>query len=275
MQSDANGLLTKFPENREFNREFFNFGPFSAILATNRRGNPMACSKIPDAAEQGIFSPGTGNLAARSGNFRARAGNVARCVPHVISVTDKADHEALLLLGPGRGQRARECREGEIGRRGAVEKGRHDPRRDKGERSEKPHVPFDLAFATGDRGEAGGAAVGQIVDPLARLGDRDQEGVAPRRLHGRVVSRHMDMPLRAAGTGLVHGMVTVVTAGLRFPDGFSRGWSGAPISSGASTHWRSCSLMCFGVSMTRSTWCSISSRSLSGSDCASSTAWQT
>src|SRR5215204_4474353 len=64
MQSDANGLLTKFPENREFNREFFNFGPFSAILATNRRGNPMACSKIPDAAEQGIFSPGTGNLAA-------------------------------------------------------------------------------------------------------------------------------------------------------------------------------------------------------------------
>src|SRR5215216_1885369 len=42
MQSDANGLLTKFPENREFNKEFFNFGPFSAILVPNRRGNPMA-----------------------------------------------------------------------------------------------------------------------------------------------------------------------------------------------------------------------------------------
>jgi len=36
-------------------------------------------------------------------------------------------------------------------------------------------VAFDLAFAAGDRREARGAAMRQIVDPVARLGDRDQE----------------------------------------------------------------------------------------------------
>src|ERR1700738_394702 len=33
-----------FPANREFNREFFKFGPFSAILASNQRANSSACS---------------------------------------------------------------------------------------------------------------------------------------------------------------------------------------------------------------------------------------
>jgi hypothetical protein len=60
---------------------------------------------------------------------------------------------------------------GEIGRRGAVEQGRHDPGRHEGERDQRT-CRFDLAFAAGDRREAGGAAVGQIVDP-SRLGDRD------------------------------------------------------------------------------------------------------
>jgi hypothetical protein len=36
-----------FPANREFNREFFKFGPFSAILASNQRANSNACIKIP------------------------------------------------------------------------------------------------------------------------------------------------------------------------------------------------------------------------------------
>ena len=45
----------KFPDNREFNREFFDFRPFSAILARNLWAISMACSKIPYETEQGIF----------------------------------------------------------------------------------------------------------------------------------------------------------------------------------------------------------------------------
>ena len=45
----------KFPDNREFNREFFDFRPFSVILARNRCAKSMACSKIPYETEQGIF----------------------------------------------------------------------------------------------------------------------------------------------------------------------------------------------------------------------------
>jgi hypothetical protein len=62
----------------------------------------------------------------------------------------------------------------EIGRRGAVEEGRDDPRREEGERGQQPHVPFDLAFPASDRSETRRPAMGQIVDPFARLGDRDQ-----------------------------------------------------------------------------------------------------
>ena len=45
----------KFPANRENNREFLDFGPFSAILVSNRRANSMACKKIPYTTEQGLF----------------------------------------------------------------------------------------------------------------------------------------------------------------------------------------------------------------------------
>jgi site-specific DNA recombinase len=39
---------SQFPlANREFNREFVKFGPFSAILAANHLANSNACSKIP------------------------------------------------------------------------------------------------------------------------------------------------------------------------------------------------------------------------------------
>jgi energy-coupling factor transporter ATP-binding protein EcfA2 len=47
---------TKFPDNREINREFFDFGPFWAILASNRRANSDGYNGIPYATEQGIFS---------------------------------------------------------------------------------------------------------------------------------------------------------------------------------------------------------------------------
>jgi hypothetical protein len=48
------GLQPKFPANRENNREFFNFWPFWAILAANRRANSCGYNKIPYAGEQGI-----------------------------------------------------------------------------------------------------------------------------------------------------------------------------------------------------------------------------
>jgi hypothetical protein len=45
-------------------------------------------------------------------------------------------------------------------------------------------MPLDLSFPPRDNGETRGAAVRQIVDSLASLGDRDQEGVAAARLDG-------------------------------------------------------------------------------------------
>ena len=61
-----------------------------------------------------------------------------------------AGREVPLLLGPGVRQRARKRREGEIGRRSAVEESRHDPGGKEGQRCEQPDVPHCLAFATGD-----------------------------------------------------------------------------------------------------------------------------
>jgi hypothetical protein len=53
--STATGLHPGFSDNREINREFFDFGPFSAILAPNRRTNSVTCNKISYATEQGII----------------------------------------------------------------------------------------------------------------------------------------------------------------------------------------------------------------------------
>ena len=64
---------------------------------------------------------------------------------------------------------------------GAVEKRRHNPGRDEGERCQQTDVALDLSFLTGDHDETGGAAARQIVDPLAGLGDRDQESLAAAR----------------------------------------------------------------------------------------------
>ena len=65
-----------------------------------------------------------------------------------------------LLLGPGPGQRTGECRGGENGRRGAIEQGRQDPRRDESERKQQSHVSLNDAFAAGDHREGGGPAMG-------------------------------------------------------------------------------------------------------------------
>jgi hypothetical protein len=78
MQSTATGLQPKFPDNREFNREFFDFGPFWAILAPNRRANSDGYNKIPYAAEQGIFSGGTGNVWGEQGISAEQQGSGIR-----------------------------------------------------------------------------------------------------------------------------------------------------------------------------------------------------
>jgi len=44
----------------------------------------------------------------------------------------------------------------------AYDRGRHE-----GERGQQSHVPFDLAFAAGDRGETGRAAVSTLLDGTA------------------------------------------------------------------------------------------------------------
>jgi hypothetical protein len=46
---------SKFPANREINREFCKIQGFAPNLMCWTRANPMACSEIPYAAEQGIF----------------------------------------------------------------------------------------------------------------------------------------------------------------------------------------------------------------------------
>src|SRR5262249_25562163 len=52
------------------------------------------------------------------------------------------------------------------------------------------------SFPAGDHGETAKAAMGQRVGPVASLGNRHQQGVATRRRYRRVVSRHMDDALR-------------------------------------------------------------------------------
>jgi hypothetical protein len=47
---------TKFPANREKNREFCEIRPFDAILKADKPVNSETCSKIPYSTEQGIFA---------------------------------------------------------------------------------------------------------------------------------------------------------------------------------------------------------------------------
>jgi len=47
---------TKFPANREINREFRRIRPSTAIFVSDERANSMASSRIHYATEQGIFN---------------------------------------------------------------------------------------------------------------------------------------------------------------------------------------------------------------------------
>ena len=55
-----------------------------------------------------------------------------------------------------------------------------------------PDEPLGLSLPPGDDGETGGAAVCQIVDPLAGFDDRDQERFAAPSFDRRIVRGHMD-----------------------------------------------------------------------------------
>ena len=105
---------TKFPANREINREFCRIRPSIAIFASDQRADSIAYSRIPYATEQGILAAITGNFFGITGNLIVRAGKALKM-------------HSPLLLSPAIGQCAGELCEGEIGRRGAVEQCRHDP----------------------------------------------------------------------------------------------------------------------------------------------------
>src|SRR5262249_7697539 len=162
-----NSLRTKFPANREFNREFRKFRASAAISVSNQRANSKACGQIPYATEQGIFAAITGNFFGITGNLIERAAKSLSCWSgrristaldvnswHFCGIARSVDFSPLaegagaadiagdapelaverrrssyspLLLSPAIGQRAGELCEGEIGRRGAVEQCRHDP----------------------------------------------------------------------------------------------------------------------------------------------------
>jgi hypothetical protein len=73
MQSAANqSLRTKFPANREVNREFCRVRPPTAILASDQRADSIAYSGIPYAMEQGIFEVVSGKFLQVTGNFHLR-----------------------------------------------------------------------------------------------------------------------------------------------------------------------------------------------------------
>src|SRR5262245_60533668 len=72
-------LHTKFPANREFNREFRKFRAAAAISASSQRANSEACSQIPYATEQGIFAAITGNFFEITGNLIERAAKALSC----------------------------------------------------------------------------------------------------------------------------------------------------------------------------------------------------
>jgi hypothetical protein len=61
------GLHSKFPANREKNREFSIFRPSTAILPSDIRVNSQAFSRIPYAADQGNISEEQGILVQKQG----------------------------------------------------------------------------------------------------------------------------------------------------------------------------------------------------------------
>src|SRR5262249_15847539 len=78
-----NSLRTKFPANREFNREFRKFRASATISTSNQRAKSKACGQIPYATEQGIFAAITGNFFAITGKFNRASSEIAELLSRV------------------------------------------------------------------------------------------------------------------------------------------------------------------------------------------------
>src|SRR5262245_41822267 len=63
------GLHTKFPANREINREFCRIRPSTAIFVSDQDADSIAYSRIPYATEQGISKDVSGKIFRKTGNF--------------------------------------------------------------------------------------------------------------------------------------------------------------------------------------------------------------
>jgi hypothetical protein len=61
---------SKFPANREINREFRRIRLLSAILKADTPANSEACKKFPYSTEQGIFAKKLGICAREQGRLR-------------------------------------------------------------------------------------------------------------------------------------------------------------------------------------------------------------
>ena len=64
---------TKFPANREINREFRRNRPCTPIFASDQHADPKAYSRIPYATKQGISKRVSGNCFQGTGNFDLRS----------------------------------------------------------------------------------------------------------------------------------------------------------------------------------------------------------
>ena len=133
-----------------------------------------------------------------------------------------------------------------------------DARRNKGERSQQADVAFAMGFAIGNLGEGGDTAEPEVVDPSAGLGDGGEQSIAAFGLHRR---------LRVHGrmNDAFHGREAWSGPGQRERGRRRLGWEPArhhrvaPARS-SSLDMRRTSKAC-GLTITRSTWRSIRSRS--------------
>src|SRR5260370_40971516 len=63
------GLVIQFPENREFNREFFRIRPFGAVFVSNRSDKSKVCTPIPSARKNREFFCGNREFFRRNREF--------------------------------------------------------------------------------------------------------------------------------------------------------------------------------------------------------------
>jgi len=87
---------SKFPDNRENNREFCRIRPSTAIFMSDQRADSMPYSGIPYATEQGIFK-------RVSGNFFRGTGNLG--ILNFVSVPEFLHRTSLLFPSPARTDR--------------------------------------------------------------------------------------------------------------------------------------------------------------------------